>query len=50
MVHNDIKLENICATVNSAGELKFKLIDFGVSGKVRKLGQNNYGKCFRGNF
>ena len=47
--HSDIKLENICAFVKSNGKLSFTLIDFGVSCKLRKNGDKNTHKRFRGN-
>ena len=37
--HGDIKPENICAKYNDKGELIFTLIDFGVSLRLFKYGQ-----------
>ena len=47
--HSDIKLENICARVQEDGSLRFTLIDFGVSCKLRYSKDKNTLKRFRGN-
>ena len=47
--HSDIKLQNICARVQENGALKFTLIDFGVSCKLRLAKDKNTLKRFRGN-
>ena len=47
--HSDIKLENICAKIQEDGSLRFTLIDFGVSCKLRFSRDKNTLKRFRGN-
>ena len=47
--HGDIKNENICAKFDKNGNLKFTLIDFGVSSKLPLLGLDLRKKRFRGN-
>ena len=47
--HGDIKHENICARYTRNGDLKFTLIDFGVSSRLAQLGQDMRNKRFRGN-
>ena len=49
--HSDLKLENICARIDSNKKFKFTLIDFGVVTRLPKIGQS-FGlneKLFRGN-
>ena len=48
--HCDLKLENICAKVDSNNKLKFTLIDFGVCSKLAKQQKISDRKGFRGNF
>ena len=47
--HGDIKPENICAKPLKDGSFKFTLIDFGVIGKIPKIGESTEEKVFRGN-
>ena len=49
--HGDLKLENICARTSDQSNLKFTLIDFGMSQKIPKKGKSNRQQTkFRGNF
>ena len=49
--HGDLKLENICARTSQNGNLKFTLIDFGMSQKIvkRNTKKDIPTKVFRGN-
>ena len=39
--HGDLKLENICVRTSEQSNLKFTLIDFGMSQKMPKKGRSN---------
>ena len=48
--HGDLKPENICAREGHNGNIKFTLIDLGMSSKLPRLGQDTTKKSFRGNY
>jgi len=49
--HGDLKLENICARSCINGNLKFTLIDFGMSQKLPQVNvESKPNRFFRGNF
>ena len=48
--HCDLKMENICARVDSQNKLQFTLIDFGVCSKLAQQQKITDRKGFRGNF
>ena len=47
--HGDLKPENICARIDSKGNLKFTLIDLGLVSKIPNYGQKLGKRLFKGN-
>jgi serine/threonine protein kinase len=48
--HGDLKPENVCARETKENQIKFMLIDFGISQRLAMPGETMKNKYFRGNF